>query len=271
MEMQSILQPPGLIFSQQELNRIEKRPPFMYPILYHAHHSLHLEDIPMWLALAKQNPGPILELGCGTGRVTLPLMEVADYVCGIDYDFQMLSFLRKQLNSKFNSNRVCFQADITCFHLKKLFSLILLPCNTYSGLTKDERLSVLRQVNKHLKPGGVFVVSMPNPDLFWQLPAESPPELEEEIPHPLDNGTVQIHSGWERTKDVFIVNWHYDQLFSNGEKKRISAQAKHQLVSADTYLKEMKENNLNIQELYGEYDFSIFTPDSLELIILATH
>jgi SAM-dependent methyltransferase len=244
----------------------------MYPILYHAHHSLHSEDIPMWLALARQNPGPILELGCGTGRVTLPIMEAADDICGIDYDFQMLSFLRKQLNPKLNSNIVCFQADITCFHLKKRFSLIILPCNTYSGLTRQERLSVLRQVKKHLKPGGVFAVSMPNPDLFWQLPAESPPELEEEIPHPMGEGTIQIHSGWERTDDLFIVNWHYDQLLSNKKTERISAQAKHQLVPAETYLEEIQDMNLNIQEIYGDYDFSDFTPDeSLQLIVLATH
>lgn len=243
----------------------------MYPILYHTHHSLHSEDIPMWLALARQNPGPILELGCGTGRVMLPLTEVEDDICGIDHDFQMLSFLRKNLNSKINLNSTCFQADITSFNLNKQFSLILLPCNTYSGLTRQERLSVLGRVKKHLKPGGVFAVSMPNPDLFWQLPAESAPELEEELPHPSGEGVVKIYSGWKRTEDLFIVNWHYDQLFSNGERKRISAQAKHQLVSADTYLKEIQEMNLSIQELYGDYDFSAFTPDSLQLIILATH
>ena len=40
----------------------------MDPALYHAHHSRHLEDLPFWDWLAMKYPGPILELGCGTGR-----------------------------------------------------------------------------------------------------------------------------------------------------------------------------------------------------------
>ena len=47
----------------------------MLPSVYHAHHNRHLEDLPFWLDLAAQTGDPLLELGCGTGRVLIPLAQ----------------------------------------------------------------------------------------------------------------------------------------------------------------------------------------------------
>ena len=69
----------------------------MDPALYHAHHSRHLEDLPFWHWLAMNYPGPILELGCGTGRVLLSLVKSGQLLVGLDRDHAMLAFLQEQL------------------------------------------------------------------------------------------------------------------------------------------------------------------------------
>ena len=58
----------------------------MFPQLYHAHHNRSLEDLPFWLELAAQAGDPILELGCGTGRVLIPLAQAGYHTIGLDND-----------------------------------------------------------------------------------------------------------------------------------------------------------------------------------------
>jgi SAM-dependent methyltransferase len=242
----------------------------MFPSLYHAHHSKHSEDIPMWLTLAKKNPEKILELGCGTGRVLVPLAKAGYQAFGIDHDFQMLSFLENNLDPYLKSKIIIFQGEITSYQLDTQFSLILLPCNTYSELSRLERLTVLSKAHDHLSTDGIFAISLPNPNLFWQLPTNSPPEFEEEIPHPPGENLIRIYSGWKRTKDYFIVHWYYDQYLSDGTMERVTKQVKHHLVSLNTYQDEIKEMNFQTHALYGDYDFTPFTDDSQQLIFLLT-
>ena len=60
------------------------------PIYYHLQHREMTEDLPFWKRMAKEMGNPILELGCGTGRVLHPLMEAAYDVSGIDISYQAL-------------------------------------------------------------------------------------------------------------------------------------------------------------------------------------
>ena len=98
----------------------------MFPALYHAHHSLHPEDLSFWLELAQEQPGPLLELGCGSGRVLLPLLESGSQAYGLDNDLEMLRFLRGNLSPDSHPAPLVFQADMAHFHLALQFSLIIL-------------------------------------------------------------------------------------------------------------------------------------------------
>ena len=62
----------------------------MFPELIHAHHNRHLEDLPFWLDLAGETGDPLLELGCGTGRLLVPLGQAGHRVIGVDHDPAML-------------------------------------------------------------------------------------------------------------------------------------------------------------------------------------
>ncbi len=242
----------------------------MFPLLYQAHHSLHSEDLPFWLELASQSDDPILELGCGTGRILLPLARAGHKICGIDNDPGMLALLRGDLKLEPHLSVQPIQADFTNFSLARRFGLILLPCNTFSTLSSKSRRLTLQCVSRHLLPGGRFAVSNPNPYFLKRLPAHAEAEIEDIFPHPLDGEPVQVSSAWQRTRWYFILNWYYDHLFPDGSVERSVVEVKHCLVQPEDYLDEMRVAGLSPRAVYGDYDRSPLKRTSPQMIILAS-
>ena len=147
----------------------------MFPALYAAHHGSYSEDLPFWLDLAAQQKGPVLELGCGTGRVLLPLAQAGYRVVGLDNDLDMLRYLHAHCPAGLRPPPAYYVGDIVSFRLGIQFALILLPCNTWSTLSANQRARALVCIHQHLLPGGLFAVSIPAPDLLLSLPARSEP------------------------------------------------------------------------------------------------
>ena len=242
----------------------------MLPELYHAHHSLHLEDLPFWLELASQCDDPMLELGCGTGRVLIPLAQAGHRVVGIDHDQAMLRYLRIGLPTPASFDLFLIAADISNFWLNLRFGLIILPCNTLSTLSQAERQACLARIRRHLQPRGTFAVSVPNPQVLEQLPPQSPPELEDEFIHAFTGNPVQVSSSWHRTREAFDISWNYDQLFPDGTVERVTMKTSHHRVSTQGYLDEIHSAGLRVDHLYGDFDLSTYTSESANLVILAT-
>ncbi len=82
------------------------------PDLYHAHHNRHLDDLPFWQGLAARQGGLILELGCGTGRLLIPLAEAGYRLVGLDYDAGMLEALQARLPATSAERVGLVQADL---------------------------------------------------------------------------------------------------------------------------------------------------------------
>lgn len=241
----------------------------MFPELYHAHHSLSNEDLPFWLEEAYDADGELLELGCGTGRVLLPLAQRMPRVFGLDRDGSMLLFLRRRLTESDQCRVRLIQADFTCFRFALRFKCIFLPCNTYSTLSELERQRLLEKVGAHLAPTGRFVCSLPNPTVLMGLPERSHFEVEEIFPHPSDGEPVQVSSGWRRSPRKFTLNWRYDHLFPDGSVKSQSASVTHYLTPVQTYMDELKSAGFSVVNLWGDFDRMQYSSESPNLIFEA--
>lgn len=240
----------------------------MFPILYHAHHIRYQEDISFWLELAAQQGDPILELGCGTGRVLGHLAGNGYEVYGLDKDFGMLVVLHENFAPELPGQTHIFSGDFTSLHLACRFPLIIIPCNTYSTLSTSERLVTLARIRQHLRRGGIFVASLPNPALLSNLPQRSDPEFEDTFPHPLDGEPVQVSSSWEREQERFTVHWHYDHLSPDGGVERLSIQVHHKLISLQAHRAEISQAGLQVVNLYGDFNKTPYTRDSPLLIMV---
>ena len=224
--------------------------------LIHAHHARHMEDLPFWLRLAATADGPILELGCGTGRLTLPLVEAGFAVTGVERQAEALRFLQGLCPAATRPHLRLVQADFTALPLQAQFALAIMPCNTYSTLLPHERRAALQSIRRVLCPGGVFAASLPNPLALLRLPLHSDPEVEEIFPHPQDGEPVQASSGWRREGRVFAVQWHYDHLLPDGSVERLSATIRHRLEKPAALLAEIEQAGFVPPSIYGDFDFS---------------
>jgi SAM-dependent methyltransferase len=240
-----------------------------FPLLYHTHHSRHLEDLPFWKAIAARRAGALLELGCGTGRVLLPLAETGLQVYGLDTDAGMLAVLKRNVQPQLHSWVHVWISNVTHFHLHKQFTAIILPCNTLSTFSKLTRQAMLANVRRHLAPEGLFAASLPNPERLVRLPAASQAEVEEIFPHPQDGEPVQVSSHWKRQGQTFKVYWDYDHLLPDGRVERVSAQVVHQLSAVEVYIKELNEAGFAHVQRYGDFDVSEYTRHSPYLILVA--
>lgn len=240
------------------------------PLLYHAHHMQHMEDFPFWLNLANRYGDPILELGCGSGRLLLPLAEAGYQVYGLDHHSGMLSLLKDRLGENLRQHTHLCLADLTAFHFGIRFPLILLPCNTFSTLNSTQRKANLARVKEHLQPSGRYAFSLPNPTALESISPEGDPETEDFFLHPIDGEPVQVSSSWSRSKTHFTVYWYYDHLLSDGTIERSTVEVGHELINTQTYLAEIGAAGLEIVEIYGDYDGTAYHDDAPYLILTLT-
>jgi SAM-dependent methyltransferase len=238
-------------------------------LLYHAHHSQEADDLPFWLMWAQQQSGPILELGCGSGRILLPLAKAGYPVFGIDNDRRMLSFLQSRLTEDVRKNVTLIRTDIRYYCLAARFPLVIFPCNTYSTIEISQRRLVLNRVRLHLLVEGVFIVSMPNPYLLAGLPPEGENQIETTLPHPPSGDPVQVSSQWRCGVDEVTFKWHYDRLHPDGQVERQTLSVRHCLQELDDILGDFSKAGFKDVSFLGDYDRTEFGPDSPHLIIAA--
>jgi SAM-dependent methyltransferase len=134
-------------------------------------------DRTFYAELAREQGGPVLELGCGTGRVLLPIAEGGVPCVGVDLSGNMLDVLRAK---KPPANLELVQASMTDFDLgARRFALIFSAFRCFQHLcTVDEQLATLACIRRHLAPGGVFAFDVFVPNLA-RMAIEHEPEAED--------------------------------------------------------------------------------------------
>jgi SAM-dependent methyltransferase len=116
-------------------------------------------DLPLWQRLADTASGPVLDIGAGTGRVTLDLARAARQVTALDIDPPLLSALHERAIG-LDVETVC--ADARSFELSvRDFGLCLVPMQTIQLLSgAAERVSFLQCALAHLRPGGLLACAI---------------------------------------------------------------------------------------------------------------
>lgn len=124
-------------------------------------------DIKFYLEEAARWGGPILELACGTGRITLPLVRAGYRVTGLDSSAAMLAVLERKATAE-NLWVNSVQADMAGFDLGRKFRLILLAFNALLLLqTLDLQRACLQACRTHLAEGGAIIISI-FPEPYWE-------------------------------------------------------------------------------------------------------
>ncbi|MEF8880632.1 MAG: class I SAM-dependent methyltransferase [Candidatus Nanohaloarchaea archaeon] len=122
------------------------------------------EDTQFYLDEVKNVDGRILEIGCGTGRMYLEVLEHGSDIYGFDISSEMLDKLRRKAEKRGLKPEVK-QAKMENFSYDKKFDLITIPFNTFlHNLTVDEQVLTLKNCKKHLKDNGRLILDFYLPD-----------------------------------------------------------------------------------------------------------
>lgn len=139
------------------------------PIIYDLENKDFEPDGPFFLAFAQRVGGTVLELGCGTGRVTIPLAQEGIDITGLDVAPEMLAqawIKAKDLPVQW------IEADARAFHLERQYDLIIETGSTFRHfLGRADQEETLARVREHLAPYGYFVVStiIPRPYVMQDI------------------------------------------------------------------------------------------------------
>jgi ubiquinone/menaquinone biosynthesis C-methylase UbiE len=124
--------------------------------------TLGRRDVPFWRQLALHAHGAVLELGCGTGRISLPLGRAGSQVVGIDRSEAMLARARQRVRRARLQHHVrLIRGDIRHLPFASTFELVMAPYGILQSLLRERDLkATLAAVHDVLGPGGVFGIEL---------------------------------------------------------------------------------------------------------------
>lgn len=130
--------------------------------------TVQRRDLAFWERLVRAQEGAVLELGCGTGRLTVPLARTGAHLVGIDRSTEMLARGRQRLRrARLNGAARLVRGDIRAlpFRTRPGFALVMAPYGMLQSLTREKDLkATLQSVHRVLRRGGLFVIDLV-PDL----------------------------------------------------------------------------------------------------------
>ena len=181
------------------------------------------DDIPFYRELARRCGGPILEPMCGTGRLLAPLAQAGYRLAGVDISPARRARARARLAERGLLGQVeLLEADIRQTAPAGLFALAIVALNSFMHLaTVDDQLTALGRVRAALRPDGLLVLDLFNPDL--RALAGYNGDLVFDKTLQLDDG-ARVHKFVVQQADTAAQALHiqfiYDELDAEGRVRR---------------------------------------------------
>ena len=234
-------------------------------------------DVPFYVTQATGQGGTILELGCGTGRILLPLARAGHTVVGLDGSPAMLARCEEKLRDEPENVRARVTlrgGDARGFDVGRRFGLVIAPFRVLQHVvTIEDQLRLLAAVARHLAPGGSLVFDVFNPNLRALLSHDGT-EHEDTPETPLPDGR-----SFRRASRVRLVRW-LDQVNDVELAYDVSPRAgappvRHvQSFEMRWYLRQelthlLARGGFVVEAMYGDFDGSALVDGAPEIIVRA--
>ena len=228
---------------------------------YVALHQLR-PDVAFFVEAADATGGPVLEVGCGTGRILIPTARAGHCITGLDLSPHMLAICRQSLSDEppdVQNQVELVEADMRSFDLGRRFSLVTFPFRPFQHLTTvEDQLSCLETVHRHLEPDGRLILDLFNPSLETLTRDDIGQEIDDEMAFTMPDGRRVMRRHKIVSRDHFNqvnrVELIYYVTHPDGRKERLvhafpmryiyRFEAEHLLV----------RSGFTIEHLYADYE-----------------
>jgi SAM-dependent methyltransferase len=232
------------------------------------------DDLPLYGDLADEVGGPVLDVGCGTGRVLVHLAQAGHPVVGLDASEAMLARARRKLDvlPDLKTRVELVHGDALQTPLSQRFKLIIVSYNGFMHFRDQAgQLAALRRFRDLLAEGGLLVLDLPNAGDAYATQDDGALVLERMFTAPDSGHPVMMHSvsTLDRTAQQLHVTWIYDEIGADNVVQRTLAPLVLRYVFPGEMALLLAAANLRCVDMYGDYDGTPLADGSPRMIVLA--
>lgn len=240
---------------------------------FDAEYADYMEDLPALQAYAQRTDGPLLELGCGTGRLVAPLARTGYHITGVDLSPAMLEIARARVAAANLTDRVTLiEGDYATTPLGGPFRFAFCVMNTFLHLlTIEDQVQALRHWRRHLAPHGLLLLDVFHPDHRQLAELDGRLVWDKSWHDPTSGATVMkfVVCTGDPARQLLHVTMIYDETAADGALRRtVGAYDIHYLGRYEAELL-LKRAGFVLEAVYGGWDLSPFEGNCDRLILVA--
>lgn len=241
---------------------------------YDAENAEMADDLLLYSELAEETGGPVLDVGCGTGRVMLHLAQEGLRVVGVDRSEAMLARGQRKLAVMADLKPLVtfVKGDALDAELPYCFKLIIVPYNGFMHFSEQvDQIAALKHFYSLLDDDGLLVLDMPNAGEAFATQDDGALVLERMFTEPESGHLVmqQSMSTLDRINQQLHVTWIYDEIGSEGAVHRTLAPLVLRYVFPGEMDLLLAATGFRRVQTYGDYMREPFVDGSPRMIVLA--
>ena len=234
------------------------------------------QDVAFYRQAARDFGDPILELGCGTGRITMALAQMGKRVTGLDLSERMLEYAtrkRSKLHTEERERVHLVQGDMAKFDLREKFRLIIIPFRPFQHLLEvKEQMACLDCARKHLMPGGRLILDVFQTDaerMHDPVHMRETPVVEYKTSDGRKVGITERVAAFHRAEQINDVEMIYTIEHPGGKKERLVFAWPLRYFFRYEVEHLLARCGFRVRALYGNFDGMPLEDSSPEMIFVA--
>jgi SAM-dependent methyltransferase len=214
--------------------------------------TLARRDVRFWQRLAAAQDGRVLELGCGTGRLTIPVSRAGAAVVGLDRSEPMLARARQRLR-RARTSALLLRGDIRYlpFRRRTRFAMVMAPYGMLQSLTRERDLrATLESVHGVLRRDGLFAI-----DLVPDLPRWSEYDRRVSLSGRRGQGRLKLTESVRQDprRGLTIFDQEYEER--RGARTTVNRfSLTFRTISIPQMRRRLEEAGFRVEALLGDYD-----------------
>ena len=242
-----------------------------YSEFYDVYVGDFLDDLPFYMEFASETKTPVLEIGAGSGRLTLPMARSGVRVVAVDISTSMLSLLNARLNDEPPEvrDRVrVVQGDACELDLGEVYDLVIVPYYTFNYfLTEFDQKRALERIRAHMSESGHVLLDVFIP---WRRLEYCSPEplLRGDVIDPRDGNRIRSWNSFtlDEEKQLDHQKKRFQITTPGGTVRNKEFTIERRYTLPDQLEKLFGDNGLAIDGVYGGYRRGVPQADSEQMM-----